>query len=375
MPRIIIQETRPNRVLVHEAVHDRRVIKVKTVSGVGPRGERGPAGVGVWRGAWSSSTAYVTGDLVARSGASYIAIGDSTNADPDVSPGSWTLAAARGVAGPTGPQGPQGVQGPTGPTGPQGAQGAQGPPGETTFIGLDDTPDSYPASADFVVAGTGGSAVQFRRLNPSAFFVLTVTAFGVVVNGGPFNGQSVVERGYTVPSLAVSWTMNDTGHGGTATFTGPVNFSFSGLSGSGTTGVSDTDPTGGSSATRTYSINVGGATSARTITWAYRHYANWSANPLIDSSSGVLALGGALSVSRPGSVGLTGNSGSSYGYYAQPTAWPAPSQFKDAATGFALSMTRLPDVSVTNAYGVTAAYAVWRTTNATNASSLTMLLE
>jgi hypothetical protein len=102
----------------------------------GPAGAVGPAGAPglVWRGDWNSSTAYTTGDAVARLGSSYVAITPSVNAAPP-DPSKWGLLASQGVegatgpagqAGPTGPVGPQGDIGPQGPTGPQGDIGPQG---------------------------------------------------------------------------------------------------------------------------------------------------------------------------------------------------------------------------------------------------------
>jgi hypothetical protein len=105
----------------------------------------GSNGLGInWRGAWNAATGYVLNDAVSFAGASYIATGASTGAEPDISAGSWNLLAQAGATGPTGPQGPtgnvgatgaQGVQGAVGPagaagaTGPQGAAGEQGPAG------------------------------------------------------------------------------------------------------------------------------------------------------------------------------------------------------------------------------------------------------
>jgi hypothetical protein len=60
-----------------------------------------------WRGAWTGTKTYYTGDVVGRSGASYIAVQTSTNVVPPSS-ANWALMAAKGtngVAGATGPAG------------------------------------------------------------------------------------------------------------------------------------------------------------------------------------------------------------------------------------------------------------------------------
>ncbi len=57
-----------------------------------------------WRGTWSSSTTYYDGDVVARSGASYIASRTGTNVAPPNST-YWALMAAKGATGAHGADG------------------------------------------------------------------------------------------------------------------------------------------------------------------------------------------------------------------------------------------------------------------------------
>lgn len=101
---------------------------------VGEAGEQGPPGddgaIGLtWRAAWSSATAYVFGDAVARLGAAYIATAGSTNAAPESTPGSWDLLAAKGDPGAAGADGADGTP------------GADGEPGTTLHGFLTDTDD------------------------------------------------------------------------------------------------------------------------------------------------------------------------------------------------------------------------------------------
>lgn len=68
-----------------------------------------------WRGVWSSSTDYLTGDLVETQGSTYYAPVDIAHGSNPASPGApWELVAQRGLIGNTGSTGPTGPQGPAG---------------------------------------------------------------------------------------------------------------------------------------------------------------------------------------------------------------------------------------------------------------------
>lgn len=82
-----------------------------------------------WRGAWSSATAYATGDGVSSGGSSYLALVANTNVTPAGHPATWAVLAQKGATGPTGPRGAAGATGPKGPTGPTGPRGTAGPTG------------------------------------------------------------------------------------------------------------------------------------------------------------------------------------------------------------------------------------------------------
>lgn len=337
-----------------------RVVRVYWAAGVGPRGADG-AGF-TWRGPWVNNVAYAVNELVSYDGSSWIAIAATTGDTPGASPTKWELFAQEGA---TGPQGPPG----------------SGGGGSSTFLALTDTPDAFVANADYVVTNNGGgTALQFRRLNASAFFTLTVNAFTPVAASSPFAGSSNVERGYAIPNINWSWTVNDAGHGGSASITGfgnPGTFAFTGTSGSGNSnGINATDPGGGTSQTRTWTISIDGQTRNGSINWYYRAFFGWSSNANINTENGVEALSlSGLYANRPTSVNVTGNGGTNYAYYAQPTNWTAPSLFRDLATGFELSMTELAQVTLVNPYGVSQAYRVWRTTNATAVASLNIGVE
>jgi hypothetical protein len=71
-----------------------------------------------WRGVWSSSTDYLTGDLVETAGSTYYAPVDIAHGANPVSVGTpWELVAQRGATGPTGFTGSTGATGSQGPAG------------------------------------------------------------------------------------------------------------------------------------------------------------------------------------------------------------------------------------------------------------------
>ena len=101
----------------------------------GPTGAAGPQGSAglVYRNIWQIGSIYTAGDVVSRSGASYVATAMSVGQDPATTPGSWGVLSDRGA---TGANGTQGVAGPAGPAGAVGPAGAQGPAGPTGLQGV-----------------------------------------------------------------------------------------------------------------------------------------------------------------------------------------------------------------------------------------------
>ncbi len=77
---------------------------------IGPVGLAGPTGAAgapglVYQGIWSTSSSYVTGDVVFYSGSSYVATQASSNKQPDTNASFWSLLAQQGLQGPTGADG------------------------------------------------------------------------------------------------------------------------------------------------------------------------------------------------------------------------------------------------------------------------------
>ena len=65
---------------------------------MGPTGPQGLPGTGAnWRGNWSPGATYNPYDAVTYNGSSWVALGNNTNAPPDVNPALWQMIAAAGT--------------------------------------------------------------------------------------------------------------------------------------------------------------------------------------------------------------------------------------------------------------------------------------
>lgn len=67
-----------------------------------------------WEGSWDSGTSYCKGSLVTFDDIIYIALQETLNEQPDVTPLAWDMFAQGGSVGPQGPAGPQGPPGTSG---------------------------------------------------------------------------------------------------------------------------------------------------------------------------------------------------------------------------------------------------------------------
>ncbi|WP_339134130.1 MAG: hypothetical protein WGN25_14540 [Candidatus Electrothrix sp. GW3-4] len=88
-----------------------------------------------WKGQWSSSKVYLSGNMVQYDGSSYIntccqSIAGSSPAEDSTPLGCWDLMASKGDTGAQGPQGDKGDKGDPGVQGPQGEKGDKGDKGD-----------------------------------------------------------------------------------------------------------------------------------------------------------------------------------------------------------------------------------------------------
>lgn len=86
----------------------------------GARGDQGEPGlIGVWRGAWVTTTAYAENDAVSQGGSSYIALEAHTSGTfaTDLAASKWEVMAQKGVDGANGADGADGAPGEAGTDG------------------------------------------------------------------------------------------------------------------------------------------------------------------------------------------------------------------------------------------------------------------
>jgi hypothetical protein len=100
-----------------------------------------------------------------------------------------------------------------------------------------------------------------------------------------------------------------------------------------------------------------------TIYWKWRgYYGEDGAGPLIEAQVKALRVSGL----QDGYAGTYVFVAGGYKYFAWPDVFGSPSSFTDQATGFPVAMQASYTVSITNAFGVTETYNVFRTQNILN---------
>lgn len=184
----------------------------------GPTGPTGPAGL-VWKGTWSSATAYSVNDAVTYNGSSYRRkVAGTTATAPSSDATNWELISAKGDTGATGPTGATGATGPTGPQGPTGATGSQGPAGPIGPAGLN-WRGAWSSGTDYVI----DDAVSYQG---QSWFASADPPVGSVPSGSSTYWQLMAAQGATGPqgptgATGATGPQGPTGPQGATGATGP----------------------------------------------------------------------------------------------------------------------------------------------------------
>ncbi len=152
----------------------------------GPQGVQGPAGGVTWLGDYAGGTAYTQGQGVSYSGATYVALQNTTGNLPTDTTYWEVLTGATGPQGPQGPTGVTGADGPagptgaTGPSGPTGATGPQGPAGPTGATGATGAAGPAPLGQKVQLIVTNNASVPNSQIDIDALALSLVNSSGTV---------------------------------------------------------------------------------------------------------------------------------------------------------------------------------------------------
>ena len=167
----------------------------------------------VWKGAWSSSTAYIANDAVSSGGSSYRCVLAHTN-QAVTNTTYWAVVAQAGSQGPQGLQGAQGAQGPTGPAGTTGASGAAGATGATGRTG--GIPAPFYAARQ--IKSAWSTTTTPSTTNSSLSYMTWSPEVGLFVAVG---GSSATNSIFTSPD-GVTWAARSNPASGSNVLTGVV---------------------------------------------------------------------------------------------------------------------------------------------------------
>jgi hypothetical protein len=104
-----------------------------------------------------------------------------------------------------------------------------------------------------------------------------------------------------------------------------------------------------------------------TYYWYWRLFYGVNINATLDEAAIEALVSSMLTGAYARTYALGG--GSNYKYVCFPTSFGTPSTFIDTDTGFGVDMVKqAPDVNVTNGFGQTTAYSIWRTLNTINST-------
>lgn len=317
-------------------------IRARYVGIQGPPGAQGPAGAGFnWRGTWDPLETYADGDIVEFNGSSFIYVGDGvSNEEPPSA--DWDLMVTGGAGG-------------------------------DSFYIREEPMDITVGGA---IAGTTFNGTVQDALDTILYPYVapTFTAFSISSNPGTLE----VGQEFAAATCTFLWSTSQSANVESDT----INILSSSLgtlltasANDGTQSIALSAIVNTTPATETFTIqgtNTQSATFARTTTinWRYRVFWGASANTSLTESEIEALTSSALRSSRNSSY-IVSEAG--YKYLAWPVSFGLASLIVDPDTGLNVAMNPPDTISVTNPYGVTTNYYLYRTTNFLN-GALTMVV-
>lgn len=228
----------------------------------------------------------------------------------------------------------------------------------------------------------GDSTLVWRRLANQSTFLTFAASLNARWSGGPFSGSATAEKGYT-GSVSLSYSVSQPTYYSVAdSWDAKLNgtlITLTGGSGSGSTGNTTTGSTytTATGEPATFSVKLKSNTNetvtvSDSLSWLWRVY--WGADAATSlTEAGVEALtSSSLKSGRSGTYTITATGGK-YLYVCYPTSFGAAAQF--TVNGFVTTFQQVSAaLSVTNTYGSTTNYYVYRSEDLQTGSGIPVVV-
>jgi hypothetical protein len=230
----------------------------------------------------------------------------------------------------------------------------------------------------------GNPTLQWRLFADQSTFLTFAGSISATFANGPFSGTSTAEKGYTSTNVNFTFSRsNPTNFIITDSYNATLNSSpitYYGATGSGNTSNSTS---GGSFRNSivvepaTFGVTLKSNTNetstvSTSLSWLYRIYWGVSSSTSLTETQIEALVSNALRSSRAGTFTFDASAGSVYLYFCYPTSFGAASQF--TVNGFVTTFDSVGPVSVTNTYGATTNYYVYKSTNVQSGSGIPVVV-
>lgn len=230
--------------------------------------------------------------------------------------------------------------------------------------------------------GVGDPTLVWRRFKDQDHFMTFAGSLSVSFSGGAFSGSSTAEKGYTGNAALSYGVSQPTYYSITDSYDAKLNGSFitlAGGSGSGGTGNSTTGGTyvGSTAEPASFSVKLKSnsneiITVTNSLSWLWRVYWGADTNTSLTEAQVEALTSSSLKSGRTGTYTITATGGK-YLYVAYPTSFGAAASF--TVGGFTTTFQQVSSsLSVTNAYGATTTYYVYRSEDLQNGSGIQVVV-
>lgn len=229
----------------------------------------------------------------------------------------------------------------------------------------------------------GNPTLRWRLLADQSTFLTFSASLGATFANGPFSGSTIAEKGYVSTNINFTLSTTDTTNFSiTDSFDANLNnvlITWRNATGAGNTGnatatgsyrdVSVSEPA-------TFGVTIKSNTNelvyaTRAFSWRYRVYWGVNASTSLTEAQIEALVSNGLYTSYARTYTFNASGGGVYLYVAWPTSFGAASQF--TVGGLVTTFTQ-STVSVTNAYGSTTNYYVYRSNDVQSGSGISVVV-